>query len=953
MLAALDIETKCNVGCTSRCEHALFPDKSVISIIGVWCEEFAATFNVEEFKKFLVENPQFKYVLHNGKFDFKHLRYHGVDLNTVSWAHDTQLMASTCLTKIPETWLKQYEERRKIENKKLPHGYSHREAKGGSLKTLAPYFLGVEPFWEDPSNHANEEYVLKDCEYTYRLCQIMLQKMAQDGTIRFYEDKLLKWTKDLLLPAEEIGITIDTTRLKRKEFVANRRQTTLKKKLNLLWAEAFSAYEEKEKEKLKNEYEMMAHEAVYRLKTPTAERIAATRERYKGLYEKAVLRSDFVFNINSDDQMLWLLRDYFKLNTKVRVRDKVTNVITEKDSTGVEVLNRLADEGREDIKLLLEYREYNKLASAFYPSYRELIRNGKIHTTFNVTGTRTGRLSSSDPNCLSLDTEILTDSGFKNYQELESSDLVAQFLPTTGTIEFVRPDAYYLSDKKQHTMVYVKNQHIDMVVTENHRCLFQNRKTKEFKVVEAKDASWTDSKIIHSGFLDKKTKIISDDQLCFIIAVQADGSFSKCNSIDFGFIKQRKADRLITICTKLGLKLKQINSIRRKRFSVKRPDWLSTYLDESKLFKEQLLRDLSADQMRLATYEQSFWDGLSTRKSREYVSKHESNVDFFQVCAVLTGQRAHKYTSRVHDTTYYRLSFTERNYSLTTNSKVEKKQEITNVWCVKVPSSFIVCRRGADTFVTGNCQQVPGHLHSLFVARPGYSLACFDESGIEARLIAYYSEDPVLCDLVINDQDIHGFHANIFFNKEWDLATIKKQHPAERQLAKNVGFGLFYGAGPNRIKQEAMRMGYSWDDAHCKKLYRAFRNTYKEVFEYKEQLDLDALDSPVGSLSGRVHSFTSTPDEIYMKCFNTLIQGSASDLVIMSAYKAQQEYRKLGIDAQFLIAVHDELVFEIANKDKNRAVEILIKSMTDYKLSTRHGDIPLKVEGKVGRQWSK
>lgn len=649
MLVALDIETRCTQKCDVKCSHALFPQYSEISIVGIWNPDFAATFTVDSFKKFLIENPNLKFVMHNGKFDVKHLRFHGVNIDSNNWVHDTQLMASASITKIPDEWLERYEARRKEENKKLPHGYSHREARGGSLKTLAPYFLGVDAFWENPADHSSEEYVLKDCEYTYRLCQFFLDEMARSGTLKFYEEKLFNWTRDLLLPAEERGVVIDNTRLKRKELVAKRRSEDVKKKLDSLWEEAYKAYEKKITDEIVFEYKKKTEDAILRIKSPTESKVASTRLRYSQLLAKRLAAHPVVFNINSDDQMLWLLRDYFKLDTKVRSRDKDTNVITDKDSTGVEVLNRLAQEGRKDIQLLLEYREYNKLATAFYPNYRELMCNGKIHTNFNITGTRTGRLSCSEP----------------------------------------------------------------------------------------------------------------------------------------------------------------------------------------------------------------------------------------------------------------------------------------------------------------NLQQVPAHLHSLFIARPGYSLACFDESGIEARLIAYYSEDPVLCDLVINDKDIHGFHANIFFQKDWDLSIIKKQFPNERQLAKNVGFGLFYGAGPNRIKQEAMRMGYAWDDRHCRKLYQEFRKTYKEVFEYKDELDRQALDSPIGSLSGRRHSFVSTPEDIYMKCFNTLIQGSASDLVIMSAYKAQQEYKKKNIDAHFLIAVHDELVFEVNNKQKNIAVEILIKSMTDYKLDTRHGNIPLKVEGKVGRQWSK
>ena len=86
--------------------------------------------------------------------------------------------------------------------------------------------------------------------------------------------------------------------------------------------------------------------------------------------------------------MLWLLRDHLGLD--------VTNMEDE-ESTGVFVLQKLARE-REDIALYLKLREKKKLVSSFYDSYLNLQQGGRLYTNFKITGTRTGRLSSADPN---------------------------------------------------------------------------------------------------------------------------------------------------------------------------------------------------------------------------------------------------------------------------------------------------------------------------------------------------------------------------------------------------------------------------------------------------------------------------------------------------------------------------------------------------------------------------
>src|SRR5690606_17483037 len=94
-------------------------------------------------------------------------------------------------------------------------------------------------------------------------------------------------------------------------------------------------------------------------------------------------------NYSSPQQMSWLLKDYLKLD--------ITDPQGE-ESTSKAVLNKLAATGREDIRAYLDWREADKVLTMYLPTYRELQVEGIIHPSFNLTGTRTGRTSSSAPN---------------------------------------------------------------------------------------------------------------------------------------------------------------------------------------------------------------------------------------------------------------------------------------------------------------------------------------------------------------------------------------------------------------------------------------------------------------------------------------------------------------------------------------------------------------------------
>ncbi len=98
------------------------------------------------------------------------------------------------------------------------------------------------------------------------------------------------------------------------------------------------------------------------------------------------------FNVNSTPQLRQILFD--KLGLPVLKRTKTG------PSTDASVLEDLAVEGHELPRLLLDYRELEKLRNTYVDALPQLVnpRTGRIHTSFNQTVAATGRLSSSDPN---------------------------------------------------------------------------------------------------------------------------------------------------------------------------------------------------------------------------------------------------------------------------------------------------------------------------------------------------------------------------------------------------------------------------------------------------------------------------------------------------------------------------------------------------------------------------
>jgi DNA polymerase-1 len=193
--------------------------------------------------------------------------------------------------------------------------------------------------------------------------------------------------------------------------------------------------------------------------------------------------------------------------------------------------------------------------------------------------------------------------------------------------------------------------------------------------------------------------------------------------------------------------------------------------------------------------------------------------------------------------------------------------------------------------------------------------------------------------------DIHALTASQVLGKD-----IKDVTKAERSAAKAINFGILYGMG---VRNLAKSTGFSKDEA------KSFLDTYFEMHpqiqEYIDAMKLKAhTDEYVETLFGRRRYLPDVNSSMHMlvaaaerMAVNMPVQGTQADLVKMAMLKVQAWIEGSKLDVKMLLQVHDELVFEIADKDMKKAVPEIKKIMEAIWPS----DVPLVVDAEVGKNW--
>lgn len=239
--------------------------------------------------------------------------------------------------------------------------------------------------------------------------------------------------------------------------------------------------------------------------------------------------------------------------------------------------------------------------------------------------------------------------------------------------------------------------------------------------------------------------------------------------------------------------------------------------------------------------------------------------------------------------------------------------------------------------------EVGQRIREAFVAVEGNTLIGIDYSQIELRLLAHFSEDPVLVSSFKEGKDIHMQTAVALFGGQ--------EAASKRHIAKTVNFGLLYGMGPKKLSDT---LGITTKEA--KVIIDRYFESFPTVKSYFRSIVDKAKElGYVETLLGRRRYFDFEKATPMLKAayeresVNTVFQGSAADLIKMSMNKIDAMIRKESLPARMLLQIHDELIFE-SDADEAPLLAERFKSVME---EIRELNVPLKASLNIGEHWGR
>lgn len=250
-----------------------------------------------------------------------------------------------------------------------------------------------------------------------------------------------------------------------------------------------------------------------------------------------------------------------------------------------------------------------------------------------------------------------------------------------------------------------------------------------------------------------------------------------------------------------------------------------------------------------------------------------------------------------------------------------------------------------------NLQNIPirtdfgRRVRDAFIPEEGWGMLSADYSQIELRVLAHLSEDAELCDAYSKGEDVHVRTATALFDVAADEVTRE-----QRGQAKTVNFAVIYGQ-----TQFALAQNLKIERSEASRYIDAFFERYSGVKTYMDELVAQAHDKGyVTTILGRRRSmadirsrnrFLRAAAERIAR--NTPIQGSAADIMKIAMVEVQRRLVAEERQARMLLTVHDELVFEVPEVERE-SVTGLVRDVMEGAMSLR---VPLLVEIGWGASW--
>ena len=270
---------------------------------------------------------------------------------------------------------------------------------------------------------------------------------------------------------------------------------------------------------------------------------------------------------------------------------------------------------------------------------------------------------------------------------------------------------------------------------------------------------------------------------------------------------------------------------------------------------------------------------------------------------------------------------------------------------IRTSFQMTVTATGRLSSTEPNLQNIPARtevgsrIRGMFVAAPGNVLVDADYSQVELRLLAHISGDEAMQQAFLSGQDFHTLTAAKVFHVAPEEVTSRM-----RSSAKAVNFGIVYGISAFSLAQD---IGVSV--AEAKEYMERYFDTYRGVKRYMEQVVETAREKGyVGTLMHRRRALPELKSSNFnMRSFgervalNMPIQGTAADIMKLAMVRVEHRLKGEGLAAKLIMQVHDELIVECPEEEKETVERLLEEEMSGVvRLS-----VPLPAQAHSGKTW--
>jgi DNA polymerase-1 len=300
-----------------------------------------------------------------------------------------------------------------------------------------------------------------------------------------------------------------------------------------------------------------------------------------------------------------------------------------------------------------------------------------------------------------------------------------------------------------------------------------------------------------------------------------------------------------------------------------------------------------------------------------------------------------------------------RQVSKLKNTYSDALPEHINPSTKRVHTSFLLAATTTGRLASSdpNLQNIPiksedgKDIRKAFISEKGFTLISADYNQIEMRILADLADVKELKKAFKNNEDIHTLTASQVFNID-----IKKVDQDMRRKAKAINFGIIYG-----ISQYGLAKQINVSNHEANEFLEAYFAKFPEIKVYMDDtIKFCRKSGYVNNVFGRRSHFNGINDKNFnvrnfqeRAAINAPIQGSASEIMRLAMIRIDQKFKEMKNNkSKILLQIHDELIFEVPEKEAKNITKIIKEEMTSVTNSDLHAfSIPLTVDINTGDNW--